>query len=264
MVHLLIEEGTGKVLGTDASGWVRQAAMAGQLKGHEMLSQDAMVEHMTASLARGERFTSPYALTLFQPFSDEVYAAMLANLPEDRFYEPLMHKDAIRPDGTSTRLVLSVNDQAISHLPEEQRKFWSEFNRIMRSRTMTEVFLRHMEPELTARFKKPIEDIPCFPGVRLGRDADGYQITPHPDSPKRVYTAQVYLADDDSQKDIGTIVYERLADGSFREVRRLPFLPNTAFCFARTDTTYHGVEPVRLAKARQNLHISVFREEPGF
>lgn len=229
-----------------------------------MLNENQMVEHMASSLKGGEKYTSPYALTLFHPFSNDVYAAILANLPEDRFYEPLMHKDAVRPDGTSTRLVLSINDQAISHIPSEQREFWSEFNRIMRSRAMTEVFLRHMEPELIARFKKPIKDIPCFPGVRLGRDADGYQITPHPDSPRRVYTAQVYLADDESQKDIGTIVYERHKDGSYHQVRRLPFLPNTAFCFARTDTTYHGVEPVRLTKPRQNLHISVFREDPGF
>jgi hypothetical protein len=201
---------------------------------------------------------------LFHPFSDEVYSEILANLPQEQFYDPLKHRDAVRPDGTSTRMVLAVNDRAMRRLPIAQREFWSKFNNIMRSRQMTEVFLRHLEPELTARFNMPIKDIPCFPSVRLGRDAEGYKILPHPDAPKRVYTAQVYLADDDSQKDIGTIVYERLADGSFREVRRLPFLPNTAFCFARTDTTYHGVEPVTLTKPRQNLHISAFQEAPDF
>lgn len=121
-----------------------------------------------------------------------------------------------------------------------------------------------MEPELKARFGVPISEIPCFPTARLGRDSRGYKIKPHPDGADRVYTAQVYLADDDSQKEMGTSVYERLEDKSYRLVRRLAFLPNTGFCFARTDTTFHGVERVTLTKPRQNLHISCFHGRKGF
>lgn len=175
-----------------------------------------------------------------------------------------MHPDAIKPDGSSTRMTLSLEDKAIAHLPPEKRDFWSHFNKIMRSRPMLDVFLKHLEKEITARFRKPLREIPCHPTVRLGRDADGYKILPHPDSADRVYTAQVYLADDDSQEDIEAIVYRKLRDGSFEKVRKFPFLPNTAFCFARTDETWHGVEAVTLKKPRQNLHISCFMSDKGF
>jgi hypothetical protein len=228
-----------------------------------MLSEDAVAEHLTPALELGERFSQPFNLTLFHPFSPEFYSQILAQLPEDRFYEPLMHRDARRPDGTSTRMIMSIDKESTDRLPAEQREFWSAFNAIMRSKKVRDAFMRHLEPELTARFKVPLDEIPCQATVRIGRDADGYKISPHPDNANRVYTAQVYLADDESQTEVGTSVYSRESDGSFKFVRRLPFSPNTAFCFARTDSTWHGVEPVKLKKPRNNLHISGFQVDKG-
>ena len=223
------------------------------------LSEDAVAQHLSHALAHGERFSTRYQLTLFHPFSSSLYAEILAHLPDDRHYEPLQHPDALRPDGTSTRLVMSIDEDSTKRLPPAQRDFWSTFNNVMRSTTVRDVFMRHLESGVTARFNKPLSEIPCVATVRLGRDADGYKILPHPDSAHRVYTAQVYLADDESQLDIGTSVYAQEDDGSFRFVRRLPFAPNTGFCFARTDSSWHGVEPVALKKPRNNLHISGFQ-----
>ncbi|MCC5981061.1 MAG: hypothetical protein JJU26_05015 [Oceanicaulis sp.] len=223
-----------------------------------MLTAHHIAETLGKALASGQEYSSPYRLTVFKPFSDALYADILAHLPDDAFYSPLGHRDAVRPDGTSTRNMFSFKEKSVKRLPPEQAAFWREFNAIMRSREVCEVFLRHLEPELTRRFNMPLADIPCYPTARLGRDSDGYRITPHPDSADRVYTAQVYLAEDDSQVEVGTTVYRQEGDGSFQSVRRLPFLPNTGFCFARDEHTFHGVETVSLTRPRNNLHISCF------
>jgi len=229
-----------------------------------MLTEKLVAEHLANALEHGERFSEPYDLTVFQPFSKELYSEILTQMPEDRYYDPLLHRDAIRPDGTSTRMVMSLDKKGTARLPSKQKKFWSKFNRVMRSKLVSDVFMRHLEPQLKARFKCPLSDIPRFPTARLGRDADGYKILPHPDSNSRVYTAQVYLADDDSRTDLGTSVYSRAVDGSFSVVRRLPYLPNTAFCFVCTDATWHGVMPISLKRPRNNLHMSCFQAKQTF
>ncbi len=228
-----------------------------------MLGEQEMAETLAAALAAGQPRRAPFPFTVFNPFPADLYAEILANRPADEFYAPLSHRDALRPDGTSTRLVLSLEPESVARLPAPQREFWSAFNAVMRSRAVCEVFLRHLEPELTARFGTPVSEIPCHPTARLGRDFDGYKITPHPDK-QRVYTAQVYLAEDDALADVGTTVYERLADGRFSAVERLSFLPNTGFCFVPTERSFHGVEPISVSKPRQNLHISCFLKPTGF
>lgn len=134
----------------------------------------------------------------------------------------------------------------------------------MRSTEVCDAFCEHMRDDLEARFDKPFAELERHPTARLGRDSDGYRITPHPDSDRRVYTAQVYLPEDDSQEDVGTSIYRREPDGSFTLVRRLPFRPNTAFCFVPTENSFHGVEPISLTKPRNNLHISCFLADPGY
>ncbi len=219
---------------------------------------------LDAALTAGDTYETPFPLTVFRPFSAARYAAILNALPDDRHYQPLMHQDAVRPDGTSSRLVLPLNDEGLATLPPDQRDFWSDFAACMRSNPVRDAFLSHLEPHIVARYGHPLKDVPCFPTARLGRDFDGYRITPHPDAANRVYTAQAYLPADDSMSQAGTTIYRRDDAGEFHAVRRLSYLPDTAFCFARTDHTWHGVETLSLTRPRDNLHISAFDSPKAF
>src|SRR5271163_1693990 len=98
-----------------------------------MLDERSVADTLISSLKHGKQYASPFPLTLYHPFSETLYEQILAHLPDDRFYEPLMHSDAVRPDGTSTRLVLSLTADSLRHLPAEQREFWSDFNAVMHS-----------------------------------------------------------------------------------------------------------------------------------
>ena len=143
-----------------------------------MLAAVDLAENLDVALRSAKTYRDPFPLSVYSPFSAELYAEMMVHLPEDQYYGPLYHKDALRPDGTSTRLLLSLRDDDIRRLPPVQRDFWSAFNHGMRSKIVCDVFMSHMEPEIIKRFGKPLSEIACFPTARLGRDWEGFKILP--------------------------------------------------------------------------------------
>lgn len=89
----------------------------------------------------------------------------------------------------------------------------------------------------------------------LIRDVAGYKIGPHTDSPRKVITVLFYLPPDESMIHAGTSIYEPLEPGfrcpglnhyefdKFKKIKTMPFKPNSAFAFLKTDNSFHGVEP---------------------
>lgn len=89
----------------------------------------------------------------------------------------------------------------------------------------------------------------------LIRDLPGYKITPHTDTPSKVVSMLCYLSGED-----GTSLYKPKLEGftcstgkhhradGFDKVWTAPFRPNSAFIFARTDSSFHGVEPTKAAR----------------
>ena len=89
--------------------------------------------------------------------------------------------------------------------------------------------------------------------ILLIRDKPGYQIGPHTDTPKKVLSAIFYLAASELP-DAGTSLYEPKEEGftctggahyqfeKFNRVMTMPFMPNSLFCFAKSDRSFHGVE----------------------
>jgi hypothetical protein len=94
-----------------------------------------------------------------------------------------------------------------------------------------------------------------FVGISITRDIADYKLKPHPDGQPRVVTGQFYLPRNGSQHALGTSIYEkarfidRLSGKRFREVKRLPFVPNSGYAFAVNDCrqrqSYHGRELIQ-------------------
>ena len=89
----------------------------------------------------------------------------------------------------------------------------------------------------------------------LIRDLPGYSIPPHTDSVSKIITVLIYLAEDNSMEEEGTSIYIPKKEGfickdgrhynfeDFTKVKTMPFRANSMFAFARTDNSFHGVEP---------------------
>ncbi len=85
--------------------------------------------------------------------------------------------------------------------------------------------------------------------LRLVRDHPGYSLGPHTDDPKKVFAFVFYLKGEN-----GTSLYvpkkpgfehdgrAHLSFDDFVKAKEIPFIPNSVGGFARTNTSFHGVE----------------------
>jgi hypothetical protein len=198
-------------------------------------------------------------LVLDRVFPDDVYAAMLANMPEASDYRP-MHgrsKGHDLADGTHTRVKIDLFPEYIRHLPPQKRAVWGIVGRALCSSAVRDAFIRRLSCAIERRFGSI--DVGMYPIPVLTRDIPGYLITPHTDTRWKGITVQLYLPRDRSATLIGTIFHEKLADGSLPKVKQMTFAPNTGYAFAVGTDTWHSADPVGPeVKTRDSILLTYF------
>ena len=117
-----------------------------------------------------------------------------------------------------------------------------------------------------------------FPRPVVYADLDGYAIKPHPDTRRKVLTMQIYLPEDETQRDLGTTIYKISPMGVFAwksyglvKDKTLPFLPNTGYAFVVIHPAYsllksswHGREAISVPVERPRLSIlNTYYREPA-
>ena len=159
------------------------------------------------------------------------YEALLAAMPERRAYHELKHRDALRKDGTSTRLRMYLFPELVKRLPEAQRRVWLPIARALRSGALEAAFKEKFRSTLEERFRKPVEKIGLFPIPILLRDQPGYRIGIHADKETKAITVQFYLPSDESQKGIGTVFHEGDSGEAADRTTQMKFLPASGYAF---------------------------------
>jgi hypothetical protein len=230
---------------------------------HAILDKHAIAENVANALRFGQRYTEPYLMYQYSPFSPALYAELVRHLPEDDSqWVASSHPDAIMPSGKRVRFLLPLTAPRLTKVKPETRDFWLEFAEAFRSDELRDVYKEFLEPDLKKRWTCPLSEIVALPKPCLMRDYPGYSIRPHPDSSTKVMTTQYYLPADESQSHLGTSFYIRKGPGNYETVRKAEFLPNRAYCFAVGDKSFHGVEVVsEKEKARNSLIMIYFKEE---
>ncbi len=220
-------------------------------------------DHVAAAVDAAPRIDTPFThLVLDRVFPDDVYAAMLANMPEPRDYRP-MHgraKGHDLADGTHTRVKIDLFPEYIRHLPAQKRTVWDVVGRALCSSQVRDAFVRRLEPGLARRFGPDFARVGMFPIPVLTRDIPGYLITPHTDTRWKGITVQLYLPRDRSITHIGTIFHERRADGGCgAKATQMPFAPNTGYAFAVGSDTWHSADRVGPeVKSRDSILLTYF------
>ena len=170
---------------------------------------------------------APLVLTPFphcvvaQVFPPEVYAALVAGLPPDSAYETLELSRGTKgyPERFTHPAPPSLN--------------W-----------MTQGRLREVLDKKFGVTSTKDETL-------LLRDHPGYTIKPHTDTPSKVVTMLTFLGESRHGTSLYTSKEPGFSDAKgihhdralFDEVTQITGAPNTAFIFARTDTSFHGTEP---------------------
>src|ERR1700751_569359 len=187
-----------------------------------------------------------YHLELQRVFPDDVYASMLAAMPQASDYRPLYGQNQcnVLADGTPTRVKIDLFPEYIRHLPPEKRVVWDIVGRALCSEPVKSAFVRKLAPALARRFGPNYAKVGMYPIAILSRDVPGYKIDPHTDTRWKGITVQLFLPRDASHTDIGTIFHEKLADGSLPKRTQMKFAPNTGYAFAVGEDTWHSADPV--------------------
>lgn len=190
--------------------------------------EEQLVRAVEFAELRTKPFDHIYMEGVLEP---ESYEAVLRSIPERRFYHELMHQDAVRKDGSSTRLRMYLYPELLRSLPEEQRDVWTPVAEALCSRELEFAFKRKFRRALEERFGKPAEEIGVYPIPILLRDQPGYRIGIHSDVKKKAVTVQFYLPKDASQRHIGTIFHESNRGPGAERTTQMPFMPASGYAF---------------------------------
>ena len=204
-----------------------------QAVGRPEAQPEASVEQqLVSAVERAELRHEPFDHIYMEDVLDPgAYNSLLAAMPDRRFYHDLKHHDAVRQDGTSTRLRMYLYPELITRLPEGQRRAWMPIARTLCSKELELAFKRKFRRSLEQRFGKPAEKIGVYPIPILLRDQPGYRIGIHSDVKKKAITVQFYLPVDDSQRHIGTIFHESNSGEDAEKTTQMPFMPSSGYAF---------------------------------
>ena len=209
------------------------------------LAEATVEQNLIASLDRSELRQKPFDHVYMEQVLDpETYATLLAAMPDKRFYHDLKHHDAVRKDGTSTRLRMYLYPELLSRLPEELQRVWLPIAHALCSKELEDAFKRKFRGALEERFGKPVDEIGLYPIPILLRDQPGYRISIHSDVATKAITVQYYLPDGESQRHVGTIFHESNKGAGAKKTTQMPFLPASGYAFPVSLTkSWHSAAP---------------------
>lgn len=192
----------------------------------------------------------------------EYYAQLQSMLPDPATLLPLEQARGVK--GYDERFVLEFKEEQFARLTPAQDAFWRELHRWLVGGRFLQLMLTKFAPFIQQRFQGR-NDMRFHDEALLVQDITRYQLGPHTDAPRKVLTLLFYLPADLSQQHLGTSMYVpkdrefRCAGGPhhphalFDRVWTMPFRPNSAFAFLKTNASFHGVEPVMDANTRRWL-----------
>ena len=193
---------------------------------------EPVAQQFVAAVDRAELRHKPFDHVYVEDVLDPAtYAALLAAMPERQLYHDLKHHDAVRKDGSSTRLRMYLYPELVRRLPERERQEWMPIARALCSKELELAFKRKFRKALEERFRKPAEKIGVYPIPILLRDQPGYRIGIHSDVKKKAITVQFYLPSDQSQRHIGTIFHESNKGEGAEKTTQMPFMPSSGYAF---------------------------------
>jgi hypothetical protein len=185
-------------------------------------------------------------------FPEAFYARLQSMLPTPDDMRPIAE---VRPvKGYKERFVLDLGSEQVAGLPESKQKFWADVSKWLIAGRFSSAVAGRFSQQLQNRFgEQPAE---FYDEALLVQDTTNYALGPHSDAARKVITLLFYLPRDESQKHLGTSLYVPKDSGfscpggphyphaQFDRVWTMPFLPNSLFAFAKSERSFHGVEPI--------------------
>ena len=191
-------------------------------------------------------------------FPDIFYSQIQKNLPAQNLLTSLPDLFPDQPGfrNYKDRYVMDVNkNESINKIEKDKQEFWRELGSNLKKKEFSGLLRSKFKYYLDMRFKY-LENVSFETELLLINDKKNYSLGPHNDHPRKVISLLIYLAKDFSQKESGTSIYipkdpnfivqnkeyQHYPHEQFHKVMTMPFVPNSAFSFIKTNTSFHGVE----------------------
>jgi hypothetical protein len=206
----------------------------------------------------------------------DVYNEMLRLLPPQQVYRPMNIKEWVNAKNVSTRDRCFL-PEILEQMEPERAGFWRQIWLALTAEPLKCLIFGKFKKDVALRLKMSpddVENVPAFISFSLTRDIEDYRISPHPDGWPSVVTAQFYLPVDMSQQDLGTSFYaevpllQRPFLGRYKEIKRIPFAPNSGYAFVVNDLpghrSLHGRELIRPGAGVRHSILIRWSAEPAF
>ena len=206
------------------------------------------LEHLISRLRSAKVEPDPFPHYFVEHvFPEDYYRELLHNLPSSDVYENLYEVTDLKLDHFRHRDQRDMDQGWTDRLPTEQKIFWESFNQWFLSAELAQAVMKSFGWE-------------TWPAVSIEsqfiRHRAGYFLGPHSDLYTKLVVLLLYLAPDDKAEHLGTSLYRPKQAGfscpdskhypfeDFLRVKTLPYRPNSLLAFARSNVSFHGLEPL--------------------
>ena len=234
--------------------------------------------HLAYKIANTPTLNFPFPhIYIENIFPDDFYSKIQENLLESKEMTSLAENDTNINGlaGYKDRFVIDLaNEEAMSNVGKDKQDFLRVFGEIFNTGTFSKLLLSKFKKFIDMRFQF-LENVTFRDDVKLVNDKVSYALGPHTDHPGKVISMLFYLPKDFTQKETGTSLYipkdpssldkelphKHYPHEQFHKVTTMPFAPNSAFCFIKTNNSFHGVEKLHMENTdrwslQYNLYIN--------
>jgi len=209
-------------------------------------------------------------------FPDDFYAELLRHLPATTAYTRLSLTGKVAEGDYEMRSGFLFNEEHLARVPSETAAFWTGVFREVFNTEFVATMLAHHADEIQARLSR--EGVPYPDTIHkdmiLVRDTRSSGIKGHTSDQKNLISCLFYLPTTEQYIGCGTTLYlpkdraMRCWGGRhyefdiFDKAYTIPYKPNSLFMFVKTDTTFHGVEPMQVEGLERNLGLFYIQFPP--
>jgi hypothetical protein len=237
-----------------------------------------IIEHSLDVIDSTCEETEPFPhIQLMGIFPDDVYLQMIESFPPSECFVMANLKHHTNEYGGSTRQRMTLCENALSSLPEQDHIFWSTARAAISCTEIRDAIFSKLAAGLCRRFKvkrDELPQIPAFPRGQFYSETHGYCIPPHPDTREKIVTMQFAFPIDDSLNGVGTEFYTRSLNPlhflreprGFTIAKTMPFLPNCAYAFSVLNDfgmkSWHGRSTIPPIDRVRNTLLHIWYAEP--
>ena len=210
-------------------------------------------------------------------FPDDFYSKIQENLLEPKEMTPIadLYKDNVALVKYKDRLIMDFTlEESMQKLGKEKKEFWTAFEKNFLSGSFGQIIQAKFKKFTDMRFQY-LDNVSYRHEMFLINDKKNYSLGPHTDKISKVVSVLIYLPKDRSQIETGTSIYmpknpenlnmedpnQHYSREEFHKVVTMPFIPNSAFCFIKTNNSFHGLEKLVHVNTdrwslQYNMHIN--------